>query len=94
MIIKRIKHWIIRKYEKLLKKWRIHNNPELWIPMYESKSYYEEYLVELIEKMVPPNPIPKTGGKPIEFRPYSKLPTVKTGPVSEEPKDDGNMIGR
>lgn len=63
----------------------------------EMKTYYSDYLIDLAEpKLVhdqfgQKHPIPKNGGKIIEFRKYSPLPKLMT-PLSEGVTPDGQKI--
>lgn len=63
----------------------------------EMKTYYSDYLIDLAEpKLVhdqfgQKHPIPKNGGKRIEFRKYSPLPKILT-PLTEGVTPDGQKI--
>lgn len=63
----------------------------------EMKTYYSDYLIDnAIPKLVhdqfgQKHPIPKNGGKTIEFRKYSPLPKLTT-PISEGVTPDGQSL--
>lgn len=63
----------------------------------EMKTYYSDYLIDnAIPKLVhdqfgQKHPIPKNGGKSIEFRKYSPLPKLTT-PISEGVTPDGQSL--
>ena len=63
----------------------------------EMKKYYSDYLIDnAIPKLVhdqfgQKHPIPKNGGKTIEFRKYSPLPKLTT-PISEGVTPDGQSL--
>ena len=63
----------------------------------EMKTYYSDYLIDnAIPKLVhdqfgQKHPIPKNGGKTIEFRKYSPLPKLTT-PISEGVTPDGQNL--
>ena len=63
----------------------------------EMKTYYSDYLIDLAEpKLVhdqfgQKHPIPKNGGKTIEFRKYSPLPKLLT-PLTEGVTPDGQKL--
>lgn len=63
----------------------------------EMKTYYSDYLIDNAEaKLVhdqfgQKHPIPKNGGKTIEFRKYSPLPKL-TSPISEGVTPDGQSL--
>ena len=63
----------------------------------EMKTYYSDYLIDnAIPKLVhdqfgQKHPIPKNGGKTIEFRKYSQLPKLTT-PISEGVTPDGQSL--
>ena len=63
----------------------------------EMKTYYSDYLIDnAIPKLVhdqfgQKHPIPKNGGKTIEFRKYSPLPKLTT-PISEGITPDGQSL--
>ncbi len=63
----------------------------------EMKTYYSDYLIDnAIPKLVhdqfgQKHPIPKNGGKTIEFRKYSPLPKL-TAPISEGVTPDGQSL--
>ena len=63
----------------------------------EMKTYYSDYLIDnAIPKLVhdqfgQKHPIPKNGGKTIEFRKYSPLPKLTT-PISEGVTPDGQTL--
>ena len=64
---------------------------------YEMKVYYSDYLIDnAIPKLVhdqfgQKHPIPKNGGKTIEFRKYSPLPKLTT-PIQEGVTPDGQSL--
>ena len=63
----------------------------------EMKTYYSDYLIDnAVPKLVhdqfgQKHPIPKNGGKTIEFRKYSPLPKLTT-PISEGVTPDGQSL--
>lgn len=63
----------------------------------EMKTYYSDYLIDLAEpklvhdQFAQKHPIPKNGGKTIEFRKYSPLPKLLT-PLTEGVTPDGQKI--
>lgn len=63
----------------------------------EMKTYYEDSLIDLAEPKLVHNqfgdkyPIPKNGGKTIEFRKYDSLPKALT-PITEGVTPDGNNL--
>lgn len=63
----------------------------------EMKTYYSDYLIDMAEpklvhdQFAQKHPIPKNGGKVIEFRKYSPLPKLLT-PLSEGVTPDGQKI--
>ena len=63
----------------------------------EMKTYYSDYLIDLAEPELvhdqfgQKHPIPKGGGKEIEFRQYSPLPELTT-PLSEGVTPDGQSL--
>jgi len=63
----------------------------------EMKTYYSDYLIDLAEpelvhdQFAQKHPIPKNGGKTIEFRKYSPLPKLLT-PLTEGVTPDGQKL--
>ena len=63
----------------------------------EMKTYYSDYLIDMAEpklvhdQFAQKHPIPKNGGKVIEFRKYSPLPKLLT-PLDEGVTPDGQKI--
>lgn len=63
----------------------------------EMKTYYSDYLIDLAEpelvhdQFAQKRPIPKGGGKKIEFRKYSALPELTT-PLTEGVTPDGQSL--
>lgn len=63
----------------------------------EMKTYYSDYLIDNAEpelvhdQFAQKHPIPKNGGKTIEFRKYDPLPTL-TAPLSEGVTPDGQKL--
>ena len=63
----------------------------------EMKTYYSDYLIDLVEPdlvhdmFAQKHPIPKNGGKTIEFRKYSPLPKLLT-PLTEGVTPDGQSL--
>ncbi len=63
----------------------------------EMKTYYSDYLIDLAEpklvhdQFAQKHPIPKNGGKQIEFRKYDSLPTITT-PLTEGVTPDGQKL--
>jgi len=63
----------------------------------EMKTYYSDYLIDLAEpelvhdQFAQKHPIPKNGGKIIEFRKYSPLPKLTT-PLTEGVTPDGQKL--
>lgn len=63
----------------------------------EMKTYYSDYLIDLAEaelvhdRFGQKHPIPKNGGKTIEFRQYDPLPELTT-PISEGVTPDGQAL--
>lgn len=63
----------------------------------EMKTYYSDYLIDLAEpelvhdQFAQKHPIPKNGGKTIEFRQYDPLPEL-TSPLTEGVTPDGQSL--
>ncbi|MCQ2439770.1 MAG: N4-gp56 family major capsid protein [Oscillospiraceae bacterium] len=63
----------------------------------EMKTYYSDYLIDMAEpklvhdQFAQKHPIPKNGGKTIEFRKYSPLPKLMT-PLTEGVTPDGQKL--
>lgn len=63
----------------------------------EMKKYYSDYLIDnatpklVHEQFAQKHPIPKNGGKQIEFRKYSPLPKL-TNPITEGVTPDGQSL--
>lgn len=63
----------------------------------EMKTYYSDYLIDnaspklVHDQFAQKHPIPKNGGKSIEFRKYSPLPKLTT-PISEGVTPDGQSL--
>ena len=63
----------------------------------EMKTYYSDYLIDMAEPELvhdqfgQKRPIPKNGGKTIEFRKFSKLPKALT-PITEGVTPAGNKL--
>ncbi len=63
----------------------------------EMKTYYSDYLIDnatpklVHEQFAQKHPIPKNGGKQIEFRKYSPLPKL-TNPITEGVTPDGQSL--
>lgn len=63
----------------------------------EMKTYYSDYLIDLVEpelvhdQFAQKHPIPKNGGKTIEFRQWDTLPEM-TAPITEGVTPDGQSL--
>ena len=63
----------------------------------EMKTYYSDYLIDLVEpelihdQFAQEHPIPKNGGKTIEFRQWDTLPEMTT-PITEGVTPDGQSL--
>lgn len=63
----------------------------------ENKTYYSDYLIDLVEaelihdQAAQKHPIPKNGGKTIEFRQWDTLPEM-TDPITEGVTPDGQSL--
>jgi len=64
----------------------------------EMKTYYSDYLIDLAEPLLvhdqfgQKHPIPKNGGKTIEFRKYTSLPKLYDKPLQEGVTPDGQSL--